>query len=139
MSADPPSDLVDIAGGSDEPMRARFVREAQALAKLKHPNVLTIRDVGVEGDRVYIAMEYVEAGTLSTWCVQHQPGSRARFVEVLRFAVAAGQGLAAAHDAGIVHRDVKPANILVGSDGRSRLADFGLARAVIVGTLRRAA
>ena len=115
-------------GGGDPQMRARFVREAQALAKLKHPNVLTIYDVGVEDDRVYIAMEYVESGTLSRWCAEHRPGTRARFFDVLRLAVAAGWGLAAAHEAGIVHRDVKPANILVGADGRPRLADFGLAR-----------
>ena len=120
-------------GGADEPLRARFVREAQSLAKLKHPNVLTIYEVGVEDDRVYIAMEYVEAGTLSKWCAEHPPGSRARFFEVLRLAVAAGRGLAAAHAAGIVHRDVKPANILVGADGRPRLADFGLARTAAAG------
>ncbi len=114
------------AGTAGPETRARFVREAQALAQLKHPNVLTVHDVGVEDDRVYIAMEYVEAGTLSDWAKTRPVGTRARFSDVLQLAIATARGLAAAHTAGLVHRDVKPANILVGADGRPRLADFGL-------------
>ena len=115
--------------------RARLLREAQALAQLKHPNVLTVHDVGVESERVFIATEYVEGGTLAQWSQEHPPGARAWFGEVLSLALGVARGLAAAHEAGIVHRDVKPANILVGSDGRPRLADFGLAAAEFEGTV----
>jgi tetratricopeptide (TPR) repeat protein/tRNA A-37 threonylcarbamoyl transferase component Bud32 len=113
---------------SDPSARARLLREAQALARLKHPNVLTIHDVGIEGDRIFVAMEHVEAGTLKDWCAQHPAGTKARFLAVLDLAIATARGLAAAHEAGIVHRDIKPANILVGADGRPRIADFGVAR-----------
>jgi tetratricopeptide (TPR) repeat protein/tRNA A-37 threonylcarbamoyl transferase component Bud32 len=114
---------------SEEPTaRARLLREAQALARLNHPNVLTIHEVGVEGDRIFVAMEHVEGGTLARWCKEHPPGTRARFDRLLDLAIGAARGLAVAHEAGIVHRDVKPANILVGLDGRPRVGDFGLAR-----------
>ncbi len=114
--------------GADPTERARLLREAQVLARLKHPNVLTVHDVGIEADRIYIAMEHVEGGTLADWCSANPPGSRARFERLLSIAIGAARGLAAAHDAGVIHRDVKPANILVGVDGRARIADFGLAR-----------
>jgi tetratricopeptide (TPR) repeat protein/tRNA A-37 threonylcarbamoyl transferase component Bud32 len=113
----------------DRAARARLLREAQALARLNHPNVLTVHDVGVEDERVFIAMEHVESGTLAQWCAEHPPGTRARFIELLELAIGTARGLAAAHEAGVVHRDIKPANILVGADGRPRLADFGVARA----------
>ncbi len=119
-----------LRAGADPTERARLVREAQVLARLKHPHVLTVHDVGLEADRVYIAMEHVEGGSLADWCSKNPPGSRARFEQLLDIAIGTARGLAAAHDAGVIHRDVKPANILVGVDGRARIADFGLARAM---------
>jgi tetratricopeptide (TPR) repeat protein len=105
--------------------QARVMREAQALARLSHPNVVSIHDVGTVHHRVFIAMELVDGNTLFAWV--HE---RARpWREIVRMFVAAGRGLAAAHAAGIVHRDVKPTNIVVGRDGRVRVLDFGLARA----------
>ncbi len=103
--------------------RARMQREAQALARLTHPNVIAIHDVGAIGDGLFLAMELASGGTLRSW----QPGRPWR--EVLRAYVAAGRGLAAAHDAGLVHRDFKPENVLLGHDGRVRVTDFGLVRA----------
>jgi serine/threonine protein kinase len=114
---------------------ARLVREAQALARLDHPNVVTVHDVGSFGERVWIAMEFVDGQTLTAW-VRAAPRSWRDVVAVLQPAL---RGLAAAHAAGLTHRDIKPDNIMVGRDGphghstdraRSvRLMDFGLALA----------
>src|SRR6516162_174736 len=104
--------------------RARLLREAQALAQLSHPNVIAVHDVGTFADQVFIAMEYVEGSTLRQWLAERQRTWR----EVLSTFVQAGRGLAAAHAVGIVHRDFKPDNVLVGKDGRPRVGDFGLAR-----------
>jgi len=101
----------------------RLLREAQALAKLSHPNVVQIHEVGTEAGAVYLAMEYVDGETLAEWA-KTEPEWRAR-VEVL---VQAGRGVAAAHAVGLVHRDFKPDNVLVGRDGRVRVLDFGLVR-----------
>ncbi len=103
--------------------RARLVREAQALARLSHPNVVAVHDVGTWEEQVFIAMELVPGGTLARWLEQPHP-----WRETLGLFIRAGRGLAAAHAAGLVHRDFKPENVLVGQDGRVRVTDFGLAR-----------
>ncbi len=105
----------------------RLEREAQALARLNHPNVVTIHEVGDAANGVFVAMELVEGGTLADWCRSRAPVGRQRWRKLVEFAVQACHGLAAAHRAGLVHRDLKPANILVGVDERVRVADFGLA------------
>lgn len=97
--------------------------EGRALARLNHPHVLTVYDLGTFDEHVFIALELVEGTTLRQWL---RTGRRSRR-EILRILLAAGRGLAAAHDAGIVHRDFKPENVLVGRDGRARVMDFGLA------------
>ena len=115
------------AGGGEEPARARarLQREAQALAKLTHPNVITVHDVGLLDGEVFVAMELVVGRTLRAWA----EGAPRRLAEILAVLRQAGEGLAAAHAAGLVHRDFKPENVLVGDDGRVRVTDFGLARA----------
>jgi serine/threonine protein kinase/tetratricopeptide (TPR) repeat protein len=102
----------------------RLAREATALARLSHPNVVSVYRVGTHEGRVYVAMELVEGGTLRRRKHEVRP-----WREVVRLHAAAGDGLAAAHAAGLVHRDYKPDNVLLGADGRPRVADFGLARA----------
>jgi tetratricopeptide (TPR) repeat protein len=109
----------------------RMLREARALARLSHPNIVRIFDVGVvhgsgAGPRVWLAMELVEGGTLGEWL----SAPRRDTEEVLDVLVAAAGALAAAHAAGIVHRDFKPGNVLIGRDGSPRVVDFGLALAV---------
>ncbi|QSQ27723.1 tetratricopeptide repeat protein [Pyxidicoccus parkwayensis] len=106
-----------------EELRVRLLREAQALARLAHPHVVTVHDVGVAGECLFLALELVEGTTLSEWLKTPRP-----WKEVLRVFRDAGSGLAAAHAAGLVHRDFKPGNVLVGNDGRVRVTDFGLAR-----------
>ncbi|MEZ4452662.1 MAG: serine/threonine-protein kinase, partial [Nannocystaceae bacterium] len=105
---------------------ARLIREAQALAKLNHPNVVTIHDCDTIGDMVYLAMELVEGQNLTRW-LRATPRALS---EILRIFIQAGRGLAAAHEVGLVHRDFKPDNVLIGNDGRVRVADFGIARNV---------
>ena len=105
--------------------RARLLREAQAAARLAHPNVVAIYDVGAVGDRIFVAMERIAGRDLAAWRAERERG----LGEIIDVFVQAGRGLAAAHAAGLVHRDVKPHNILVGDDGRVRVVDFGLARA----------
>lgn len=101
-----------------------LLREAQALARLAHPNIVAIFDVGVHEGDVFVAMEFVRGQDLRAWLAD-RPRT---WQEVLAAFVQAGRGLAAAHRAGLVHRDVKPDNLLVGADGRVRVADFGLVR-----------
>ncbi|NVB40639.1 serine/threonine protein kinase [Pseudenhygromyxa sp. WMMC2535] len=111
--------------GSPE-ARARLLREAQAMARLSHPNVIAVHDVGEHHGQVFVAMEYVEGGTLDDW---RRQAARPWRAIIERFAQA-GRGLAAAHGAGLVHRDFKPDNVLLGDDGRARVTDFGLARSL---------
>ncbi len=105
--------------------RQRLVGEAQTLARLSHPNVVQIYEVGEQEGATFLALELVHGETLATW--QRRP--ERRWQEVLAAYIDAARGLAAAHEVGVVHRDVKPNNILVGADGRVRVVDFGLARA----------
>lgn len=109
---------------------SRWMREARALARLHHPHVVEVYATGEVGGGVWIAMELVRGATLREWAREHAPGSSARFTEAHRWLVQAAFGLAAAHERGLLHRDVKPSNVLVGADGRARVADFGLARAL---------
>jgi tetratricopeptide (TPR) repeat protein/predicted Ser/Thr protein kinase len=107
------------AGGAQ-----RLRREAVAMARLAHPNVVTVFEVGELASRPFVVMEYVTGTTLRAWLAAERRGVR----EILAMVIAAGEGLAAAHDAGLIHRDVKPENVLIGVDGRARVGDFGLAR-----------
>jgi tetratricopeptide (TPR) repeat protein len=110
-----------------EEAQARLLREAQATARVIHPNVMTIHDVGRLGEHVFLAMEFVDGTTLRAHLRERQRDWR----EVLGLFLQAGRGLAAAHAQGLVHRDFKPDNVLVGRDGRVRITDFGLARIVL--------
>lgn len=104
--------------------KARLLSEAQALAKINHPNVVTVHDVGTTDEHVWLAMEFVGGRTLTQWRHDRQPGWKS----LLTIMLDAGAGLAAVHAAGLVHRDFKPANLMVGDDGRVRVMDFGLAQ-----------
>lgn len=108
-----------------EELRARLLREAKAMARITHPDVITVYDVGTRGARLFVAMEFVKGGTLRAWTTPDR-GWRA----ILDKYVRAGRGLAFAHAAGVIHRDFKPDNVLVGADDRVRVTDFGLARAL---------
>jgi hypothetical protein len=110
---------------SDE-ARQRLLREARALARLTHPNVVTVHEVGSAAGRDYVAMELIEGETLDDW-LKAAPRSEHDITGVF---VAAGRGLAAAHAAGLVHRDFKPHNVLRRKDGRIVVTDFGLARGI---------
>ena len=119
--------LVGVGGDDDDnrsERRERLLREAQALARLSHPNVVAVYDVGALDDRVFLAMELVEGAPLNEWLATESP-ARARVLEVF---LDAGAGLEAAHQRGLVHRDFKPTNVVIGNDGRARVLDFGLAR-----------
>jgi serine/threonine protein kinase len=115
-------------GANTAEARKRLKREAQAIARLNHPNVVGVYDVGTtkSGEDVYIAMEFVEGDTLTTWLKRYPRTYR----EILEIFAQAGRGLMAAHSVGLLHRDFKPDNVLVGSDGRVRVTDFGLARSL---------
>jgi len=112
-----PADQTTIAA------RGRLQTEARMMARLGHPNVVAVYEVGVQSGEVFVAMELVDGTTVRNWVKAQRRSTR----EILDVFVQAGRGLAAAHSAGIIHRDVKPDNILVGADGRVRLTDFGLA------------
>ncbi len=112
------------AGVSLTEGRQRTLREAQAIARLSHPNVVVVYDVGTFEEKVFIAMEFVEGHTAGFWA---QSQNRT-WQETLKVYLAAGRGLAAAHEKGLVHRDFKPDNVMVSRDGQVRVMDFGLAR-----------
>lgn len=110
-------------------MEVRAFREAQAMAALAHPNVVPVYDVDREHGRLYIAMEFIPGKTLRAWIKAQPPKPNAEhWRRVLDVMLQAGRGLAAAHEAGLVHRDFKPSNVVIGDDGRVRVMDFGLAR-----------
>jgi len=115
---------VKILRGRSSDGEARLLREAQAIAKLQHPNVVVVYDVGSFRDTVFIAMEFVDGNTLGHW--MHAAPRTWR--ETLRTFQAAGRGLEAAHEHGMVHRDFKPENVMLTKDGQVRVMDFGLAR-----------
>jgi eukaryotic-like serine/threonine-protein kinase len=108
----------------DEELRRRFLREARLAARLAHPNVVRVFDVGEDGGRPFIAMEYVEGETLAELVARRAPLPAA---EVAMLGMQMCAGLAASHAAGLVHRDVKPQNLLLGTDGVLKLGDFGIA------------
>jgi eukaryotic-like serine/threonine-protein kinase len=115
-------------GAAGSTARERLLREAKAIARLSHPNVVVVHDAGAiddptHGDRVFLAMEFIEGETLASWLAAAPRAWRA----IRDVFVAAGEGLAAAHEAGLVHRDFKPQNVMVGRDGSVRVMDFGLA------------
>jgi tetratricopeptide (TPR) repeat protein/predicted Ser/Thr protein kinase len=117
----------DPWGGSPRAdSRARLLREAQALAKFSHSGIVTVHDVGEHEGAVWLAMEFVDGRTLGAWAEAAKPGWK----EVLAAMLAAGRGVAAAHAAGMIHRDLKPDNIMVANDGHVRVMDFGLTRPV---------
>ncbi|MBV8758529.1 MAG: serine/threonine protein kinase [Deltaproteobacteria bacterium] len=111
--------------------RGRMQREAQAMARLAHPNVVAVYDVAMSGDDLFVAMELIEGATIARWLTLRPRTWR----EIRDQFVQAARGLAAAHVAGLIHRDLKPENIMVGSDGRVRVLDFGLARAAAGATV----
>jgi tetratricopeptide (TPR) repeat protein len=110
-------------GGMDHERQARLRREAQAMARVNHPNIVRIYELGADGDRLFCAMELVEGETLRHWLETQRP-----WRETLDVLLAAGRGVAAAHAAGLVHRDVKPDNVMIARDGRILVGDFGLAK-----------
>ena len=111
----------------DEEFVSRFIREAKSAARLSHPNVVAVYDQGADDGDVFLAMEHVAGRTLRDLIRERGRLSPRQALEILEPMLAA---LGAAHQAGIVHRDVKPENVLLADDGRVKVADFGLARAV---------
>jgi tetratricopeptide (TPR) repeat protein len=114
--------LVPCADAPDDRRRDRFLREAKAMARIDHPHVISVHDAGVHEDWVWVAMALIDGPSLEQWLAtgptQH---------EILDVMIGAGRGLEAAHRAGVVHRDFKPGNVLVGAGGVAKVGDFGLA------------
>lgn len=118
--------LRTVPDDSSEEAESRLMREARALAKISHANVIGIHEVGRIDSTVFIAMEYASGGTLRQWCRKQRP-----WREIVEHFVAAARGLAAAHETGFVHRDFKPENVLLDGRGLVRVTDFGLVNAVV--------
>ena len=112
------------SGAADEDARRRFQQEVRAVSSLNHPHILTVHEAGEFQGEAFLVTEFVDGGTLAAWA---QPGTRS-WRQVVDLLTGVADGLAAAHDAGILHRDVKSANILVARNGYAKLADFGLAK-----------
>jgi tetratricopeptide (TPR) repeat protein/predicted Ser/Thr protein kinase len=121
--------LVHGRAAADEDRQRALVDEAQALARLSHPNVVQVYDAGTHEGRVFVAMELVLGRTLQHWL--HRGDEAPDWRDIIDVFLDAGRGLMAAHAAGIVHGDFKPTNVMIGSDGRARVFDFGLARPVV--------
>src|SRR6059058_1187563 len=126
--------VMQPALAEDPEFVARFNREARAAARLSHPDVVAVYDQGADGAHVFLVMEYVAGATLREVLRERGRLSAGEAVAVMDHVLAA---LGAAHAAGLIHRDVKPENVLVTPDGRVKVADFGLARAVAGATLTR--
>ena len=118
--------LVNTGEASGQGPREHILREARAMAQLSHPNVVTVFDVGLADESVFIVMEYAPGTTLEHWLRTAAPSDAA----IVRAFSAAGRGLEAAHAKRLVHRDFKPENVLVSSDGHVKVTDFGLARSL---------
>ena len=117
-------DVFTLPSGREEAQK-RFIREAQAAGNLSHPNIVTIYDVGEDNGLIYIAMEFIEGSSLSDLIARED---RLPVAEIIRLVEQIADGLDYAHRKGIVHRDVKPGNILIGENGRVHIVDFGVAR-----------
>ncbi|HEX9704562.1 MAG TPA: serine/threonine-protein kinase, partial [Gemmatimonadales bacterium] len=117
--------LLSTRVGRNADMRERFLREARAAAVLQHPNIVTVYDAGQDGNELFIAMELVEGRDLSDIIASTDPLPLARKLEI---AIEILEGLHYAHQRGVIHRDVKPSNVRITSDGRAKIMDFGIAR-----------
>lgn len=107
--------------------QARLEREAQLLGRLSHPNVLAVHELGEDGGNLFVVTELVDGRSLAQWCAETKERSSATVAEAVDFGTQAAKGIAAAHREGLLHRDVKPSNLLIDADGRLRVSDFGLA------------
>lgn len=116
---------IKVLNRDEEELRKRFLREARAVARLRHPHIVTVFDVGEHEGQPFIAMEYIPGVTLATIIGQNRSVETRRKLEWMEDLC---DGLAYAHEAGIVHRDIKPANLMIGGDGALKILDFGVAR-----------